>query len=523
GAGTTYSFSYNDNYGPQSGSFIVSENNITSLNFSHSNQASFPSSSWTISQNDWENQYTFSFFAQSPENTTFSLSNGNVQIQSSNGGMQGGWDINVQQSSSAAIDLRGKNITLEAVSGPDSTFIDGEGQNSALSLDAESDDYDGYASSTEFIGFTFMDGPDDEPLINIVGPGISSSLDWAPTFTNCRFIDSDLSADDDHIAPILIERAEPTFDGCEFRDLNIEASSNFNSNYLAGPIRIIGEESSGGGGYDTTAFRPQFKNCVIAENSLKRGSFNESSSLSMRGGAVYVGFGAIPYFENTRIDSNIVDSEEQTNNYSAYALGGGIALDNYLSRGAYIRFVNCSISGNKIKGDGIGGGGLWARFPAVSLTNCVLVNNEMDGTYADNNQWQNSLGGAIFYDTDAYGTGIFPEDPELRIVNSTIADNSITNIINNFDAVGGAGISRKDVNDHSITIFNSIVYDNVIDTYLESQNYRMNLSTNDNALGDDDVQADFSIIEFFTETDLDEDDLLDIDPGFVGNGDYSLA
>jgi hypothetical protein len=31
-----------------------------------------------------------------------------------------------------------------------------------------------------------------------------------------------------------------------------------------------------------------------------------------------------------------------------------------------------------------------------------------------------SLGGA--YDPDAYGTVIFPEDPELRIVNSTIAD-----------------------------------------------------------------------------------------------------
>jgi hypothetical protein len=180
-------------------------------------------------------------------------------------------------------------------------------------MDADNDEYEGYASSTEFIGFTFMDGPDDEPLINIVGPGISSSLDWAPTFTNCRFIDSDLSADDDHIAPILIERAEPTFDGCEFRDLNIEASSNFISNYLAGPIRIIGEESSGGGGYDTTAFRPQFKNCVIAGNSLKRGSGNQWN-MYLTGGAVYVGLGAIPYFEKYTYDSNIVDSEDQTNN-----------------------------------------------------------------------------------------------------------------------------------------------------------------------------------------------------------------
>ena len=51
----------------------------------------------------------------------------------------------------------------------------------------------------------------------------------------------------------------------------------------------------------------------------------------------------------------------------------------------------------------------------------------------------------------------------------------------------------------------------------------MNLSTWHNQFGDNDVQVDFSIIEFFTETGLDEDDLLDIDPGFVGSGDYSLS
>ena len=198
-------------------------------------------------------------------------------------------------------------------------------------------------------------------------------------------------------------------------------------------------------------------------------------------------------------------------------------MDNFISRGEYIRFVNGSISGNTVKGDGIGGGGLWARFPAVSLTNCLLVNNEIDGTYADDNDWRDALGGAIYYDTDAYQTGSFPTDPELRIVNCTIADNSISNIVQYFNAVSGAGISRRDYQDHPITIFNSIIYDNVIDTYLESQNYRMNMGTWNNALGDNDVQADFSIIEFFTDIGLDEDDLLDTDPGFVDSLDYSLS
>ena len=49
------------------------------------------------------------------------------------------------------------------------------------------------------------------------------------------------------------------------------------------------------------------------------------------------------------------------------------------------------------------------------------------------------------------------------------------------------------------------------------------MGTWNNALGDNDVQADFSIIEFFTDIGLDEDDLLDTDPGFVDSLDYSLS
>ncbi|NWJ44209.1 fibronectin type III domain-containing protein, partial [Marine Group I thaumarchaeote] len=72
-------------------------------------------------------------------------------------------------------------------------------------------------------------------------------------------------------------------------------------------------------------------------------------------------------------------------------------------------------------------------------------------------------------------------------------------------------------------IFNSIIYDNEIEGYMESENYRMNLSTYNNAYGDNDALIDYSLIEFFSETGLEEDDLVDTDPGFVGNGDYSLA
>ena len=335
GTGTTYSFSYDDfSFGYQSGSFTVSNGSPSSLSFAHSEQTLFPGSDWTIQTgtSHFNSIYDYSIEASNTSGTYFQFENFFVQIRNQFNQFQDGHNQSVYQSSFAAnavIDLRGKNITLEAVSGPDSTFIDGEGQNSALSLDAESDDYDGYASSTEFIGFTFKNGPDDEPLINIVGPGISSSLDWAPTFTNCRFIDSEVSADDNDVAPVIIKNAEPTFDGCEFRDLHVEPNSFYNSSDIYGPIRLYGTQTTS---YDTTAFRPQFKNCVIVGNSLKRGDYN-GATIRLKGGAVAVGFGAIPYFENTRIDSNTVDIESGRYGDTDAGLGGGIFISNYLSRG----------------------------------------------------------------------------------------------------------------------------------------------------------------------------------------------
>ena len=281
-------------------------------------------------------------------------------------------------------------------------IADGEGDYTALDMDAGNDDYDGYASSTEFIGFTFKNGPDDEPLINIVGPGVSSNLDWAPTFTNCRFTDTEMSVHDNYAAPIIVENAEPVFDGCEFRNLNLKPSPSYYQNDIYGPIRLIGTQTYSGGGYDTTAFRPQFKNCVIAGNSLKRGSNYNSNQISLNGGAIAVGFGAIPYFENTRIDSNTVDIESGRYGNRDAGFGGGIFLCNYFFRGEYIRFVNCSISGNSVIADEIYGGGIHTQYPAVSFINTVITNNELNGELADNQDWSNAQGGAIHYSTDIY-------------------------------------------------------------------------------------------------------------------------
>lgn len=535
-SGDQYGFSYTDNNGNQQGTFTVSNGQVNAVNFTHTN-SQYQVAAWLInSQNTYFNsQYNFSIEAYSSSGLGFRLYYGTnwgigveIGTQSS---YQSGWNVNVWLISQSGfttervVDLLGKKVIVEAISGSDSTFIDGGGQYSALALDAEVDDYTGYGNSTKFIGFTFQNGPSDEALVDIAGPVLTSNLDWSPSFVNCRFINSTVTASDGDVAPIIIENAEPVFENCEFRNLNIKPSSSYwsGSLYFYGPIRILGTQAYSGSSYDTTAFRPRFENCIIAGNTNKRANYTGQEIILM-GGAVYVGFGAIPYFENTRIDSNLIDVGTGRYGNTDRGYGGGIALDNYLSRGKYIRFINCSISKNTVKADETLGGGLYVEYPQVLLQNCVVTGNTLNGATADNADWNFAYGGGIFNNTGEFEFQNNPSnDPALKIVNSTIADNTITNIIQYFDGVGGAGIDIDESDDFLMTIFNSIIYDNMIDTYLESQNYRMNIANGSMAVTDGYVLIDYSDVEFITAIGLEGDALFDAEPGFAGNGNYSLS
>lgn len=535
--GTIYSFSFNDNYGYQSGSFTVSGSSVTNLSFSHTNTNDFPGSTWTIDNTSYfNNTSNYSINATSESNTTFEFSNSMVHLTGSSGAyspISDGWNQSVWQSSSvseAVLDLKGKNIVLEAVSGPDSTIIDGGGQYSALSLDAGTDEYSGYSNSTKFIGFTFTNGDDEEPLIYIEGPSdLSSSLNWAPTFENCRFTNTtidDVDPNDNNLYGVIeIKNAEPVFDGCEFRNLNTSINQDLGDGYdIAGPIRMKGTESS----TDTTAFRPVFKNCVIAGNSLVNTyTANTWNSYNFTGGAIYIGYGTIPTFENTRIDSNKIDIGAGINGWNNhhYANGGGIYIDNYMSRGEAIKFINTSISYNEIIGEAVYGGGVFAKYPALVFTNVLMVGNSIDASYANSDDgWIETVGGAIRWATDL-STNVpnnLSTDAELVIVNSTITENSITPTNYDVAGAGGAGICRENTNNHDVVIFNSIITNNTI-TNVDDQT-RINLATNYGSWSDNNSLIDFSIIEFAGESGITDGDFLyDFEPGFTSNTDYSLA
>ncbi|MDP7653416.1 MAG: hypothetical protein QF757_01875, partial [Candidatus Marinimicrobia bacterium] len=350
--------------------------------------------------------------------------------------------------------------------------------------------------------------------------GISSSLDWAPTFTDCRFINSSITdlGNEDH-GVIDIEDAEPVFNNCEFRNLSINPN-NSNTGTIKGPIRLAGSQVSAGGGYDSTAFRPQFNNCTIAGNStqFQNPQNPQYSQYDFKGGAVYVGWGALPTFKDCRIDSNEIDTKSGASGWGDAwnAAGGAVYIDGFLSYSSSpVRFINTSFNGNEVTGENVYGGAIAASHPQVCLVNCVVINNKISSEYTDfmNDQNVVALGGGIAFNPDNNSQG-GQDDAKLAVINSTIADNEVVPYIfsdTNWQGdYGGAGIYRGS-SDNYVLMFNSIVYGNTIDGG-SGYNNRLSLSSGGSEWGDDETAIDYSIIEYADSTGLEEDDLMDTDP-----------
>ncbi len=418
------------------------------------------------------------------------------------------------------IDLMGKNIILQSSEGPDSTIIDAGGRigdRSALSFDASAGyNYNGYGDSTKIIGFTFTNGDDSDPLVIIEGP--QSGYDWAPVFENCRFTNTTSLADP--LPIIWLRRTNVTFDGCEFRNLNVMPSS-VNQAIVQAPIYVVGPHTWEN---DYTSYTPKFLNCVIAENSSKLTNGDNNTGLNFQGGAVYIGFGAIPYFENTRIDSNEIDGNNNTNNWSV-AMGGGVYISEWYANGPAIQFVNCSISDNTVNGMEVRGGGIYNRYALIEFTNCKLTGNTANSTYQTHFN-PDAYGGAIANDRDgSWGTNpnasMAGIAPGIQLINCTVADNELIPSSTINSSWGGAGITRSVSGENPVFIFNSIFYDNWVNG--TSDYNRMNLSTWGGQWVSENSIIDYTIVEYAEESGIYGDYIYDFEPNFVGDGDYSLS
>ena len=446
--------------------------------------------------------------------------------------------------SNPVIDLKGKNVIIESDAGPATTIIDAGGSRTALSLDKYDGQFSGYsASATKFIGLTFTNGDDDESLIDINGPNMNesngpnmneSTNSWDITFENCRFTNTDNDYGSGY-SVVYVARSNSIFDGCEFRDLNI--IGNFqNTSEKSAPIKIQGENNwyydsnTGQNIQDTTVYRPQFKNCVIADNSVVNTGSNKNYYDNYRGGGITVKVGAIPYFENTRIDSNTVDAGgDYPANFYAHINGGGVYIEGRYENDPPIKFVNCSISGNVAKGTNVNGGGVYTQAAQTQFINTVITNNLAYGAYDNDNHYVDVKGGGIYCSPNSNINNENPnyssKEPLVLLVNCTVANNKLKYIAASSINWAGAGIRRASYID-PVQIMNSIVYHNtVVGEESSSGAHKINMSQGNSGWGSQESTIGYSFIEHYDDAQIEGDEIYDYPPAFndTANGDFSLS
>ena len=438
--------------------------------------------------------------------------------------------------SNPVIDLKGKNVIIESDAGPATTIIDAGGSRTALSLDKYDGQFSGYsASATKFIGLTFTNGDDDESLIDINGPNMNESTNsWDITFENCRFTNTNNDYGSRY-SVVYVARSNSIFDGCQFRDLNI--IGNFqNTSEKSAPIKIQGEDNwyynpnTGQSEQDTTVYRPQFKNCVIADNSVVNTGSNKNYYDNYRGGGITVKVGAIPYFENTRIDSNTVDAGgDYPANFYAHINGGGVYIEGRYENDPPIKFVNCSISGNVAKGTNVNGGGVYTQAAQTQFINTVITNNLAYGAYDNDNHYVDVKGGGIYCSPNSNINNENPnyssKEPLVLLVNCTVANNKLKYIAASSIDWAGAGIRRASYID-PVQIMNSIVYHNtVVGEESSSGAHKINMSQGNSGWGSQESTIGYSFIEHYDDAQIEGDEIYDYSPAFndTANGDFSLS
>ena len=198
-----------------------------------------------------------------------------------------------------------------------------------------------------------------------------------------------------------------------------------------------GDETAGGSVHIKQGASPQFFDCVFDSNQAELG------------GAVGIGLNsssAVPQFHNCTFSNNEA--------YSSNGNSGGGAVYTFgeNSLAEVIIFDGCTFSGNESQSQHnmAEGGAIYLRDRA-DFINCLFINNDVISSSG-----QQSFGGAIrIYIEEAGSSGL------VKIINSTIADNSAT--ATSGDHGRGGGISLDGSPIQQLLLFNSIIWDNTAD------------------------------------------------------------
>ena len=272
------------------------------------------------------------------------------------------------------IDLQDKAITVQSASGVHSTIIDGKKEGAVVSFSA------GETEETVLDGFTIRNGKSEygggiycrgsaptirncEILRNIAekcGGGIYSYEGGGLTITNCTISGNELY----HYSGggIYLSSSCATIEGCTIQDnlsptggsgIACWESTLFISENLITENRAQSSPMSDGGGISCEGH----SDITVTDSTI---AANHASA----GGGIFIGLNSSAWIENCTIRNNSVSSS-----FGGY--GGGISCDDST---ATIR--QCSVSGN---GSDWRGGGIYFAFGEYTLMDCSVTENSADG------------------------------------------------------------------------------------------------------------------------------------------------
>ncbi|MFC1857340.1 PKD domain-containing protein [Thermodesulfobacteriota bacterium] len=370
------------------------------------------------------------------------------------------------------LDFKGKSITVQSKNGPANCIIDCENNSRGFYL------HSGETEESILSGTTIVNGYGSN------GGGILC-VQSSPTIINCIIEKCHAYSAGGGIA--CYTNASPVITNCKIINNSSDSKGGgieFASNSAAEMEGCLVQSNTNngyyGGGIDITSASPVITNCIVDGNStttsgggfyIRDDSAPAISKCIIRNNSAEVGAGAAFFF----VPSSTI-SECTFDSNSAVSAGGMIIYDSSTT------IQNCVIKNNHSSHEG--GGVEFHCYATGSLPK--IVNSFVVGNTAG------TEGGGIYCRTN---NGQFP-----TIINCTVSENS--------SLYEGGGIYCSSYNGSAAVIVNSIVWGN----------------------SDDDISAAQS--EYATSPLISYSNIglgyegtgnIDVDPMFVGHGDYHLA
>ena len=298
----------------------------------------------------------------------------------------------------AALDFKGKAITVKSENGAGTCILDGQQQTRVVYF------HTGEGNDSVLSGFTVRNGQADN------GGGVYCDSS-SPTITNCTIMANKAV----NGGGIFCSASSPIIDNCTIIGNSASASG-------------IGDQYSYGGGIFCSASSPIINNCTISGNSASAGSGWAGQAVSYGGGIYFDG--GFPTITACTVSDNTAASGAGCCWGGSSSCGGGIFFSN-----SWPNIANCNIKNNATSAANVSwGGGIYFGTSTPSIVNSIINGNSATsgaGMFFDSSSSLSSVTNCTIVRNTANvdGGGLYCQNSSPIIVNSILWQNSPEEII----------------------------------------------------------------------------------------------